>query len=125
MVLKYVKKKNLKSQNWLRQYKTKQYPWWRIDKPENVKVIKDGGWHFSFLYDVDGIIKKISSYQHTEFDVDAIKNKDNIITFKCVKMRNGEETDFTSTMDWATLTIGPETGKIQTEEESDEDPYDI
>ena len=41
-------------------------------------------------------------------------------------MRNGEETDFTSTMDWTTLRIGPETGKVQTEEESnDEDPYDI
>ena len=81
------KKKNLKSQNWLRQYKTKQYPWWRIDKPENVKVIKDGGWHFSFLYDVDGIIKKISSYQHTEFDVDDIKNKNNIIQ----KIERGED----------------------------------
>ena len=51
------------------------YPWWRIDKPTNVKILKDGGWHFSFLYDEEGIIKKISSFQHTEFDKDEFKNK--------------------------------------------------
>ena len=68
-------KKNLKSLNWLREYKIKQYPWWRIDKPKNIKILKDGGWHFSFLYDVDGIVKKISSYQHTEFDTNKIKDK--------------------------------------------------
>ena len=36
---------------------------------------------------MDGIIKKISSYQHTEFDIDAIKNKDNIIQ----KIERGED----------------------------------
>jgi len=80
-------KKNLKSPNWLREYKIKQYPWWRIDKKENIKIIKDGGWHFSFLYNVDGIIKKISSYQHTEFDIDDIKNKSKIIE----KIENGQD----------------------------------
>ena len=60
------------------------------------------------------------------FSLNPHLKEDNIITFSCVKMRNGEETDFTSKMDWATLRIGPETGKIQTEEESsNEDPYDI
>ena len=80
-------KKNLKSPDWLREYKTKQYPWWRIDKPSNVNIIKDAGWHFSFLYDVDGIIKKISSFQHSEFDKEEIKNRENIIK----KMNNGED----------------------------------
>ena len=84
---KICKKKNLKSPDWLREYKTKQYPWWRIDKPSNVKIIKDAGWHFSFLYDVEGIIKKISSFQHTEFDKEEIKNKENIIN----KINNGED----------------------------------
>ena len=41
--------------------------------------MKEGGWHFSFLYDIDGIINKISSFQHTEFDKEEFKNKDNII----------------------------------------------
>ena len=76
---KICSKKNLKSPNWLREYKIKQYPWWRIDKPKNIKILRDGGWHFSFLYDVDGIIKKISSYQHTEFDTNKIKDKTKII----------------------------------------------
>ena len=69
--------------------------------------------------------KGILDAADTAFALDAHQKEDNAITFKCVKMRNGEETDFTSTMDWATLKIGPETGRIQTEEESDEDPYDI
>ena len=41
--------------------------------------MKEGGWHFSFLYDIDGIINKISSFQHTEFDKEEFKNRDNII----------------------------------------------
>jgi len=76
---KICKKKYLKNPNWLREYKTKKYPWWRIDKPVNVKILKEGGWHFSFLYDIDGIINKISSFQHTEFDKEEFKNRDNII----------------------------------------------
>ncbi len=70
--------------------------------------------------------KGILDSADTAFSLDPHMKEDNIITFNCVKMRNGEETDFTSTMDWTTLRIGPETGKVQTEEESnDEDPYDI
>ena len=84
---KICKKKYLKSPNWLREYKIKQYPWWRLDKPENIKIIKDGGWHFSFLYDVDGIIKKISSFQHTEFDKKKYKDKETIKR----KINNGED----------------------------------
>ena len=84
---KICKKKFLKSPNWLREYKIKQYPWWRFDKPENVKIIKNGGWHFSFLYNVDGIIKKISSFQHTEFDKDEFKNREIIEK----KIKNGED----------------------------------
>ena len=84
---KICKKKYLKSPNWLREYKIKQYPWWRFDKPKNLKIIKDGGWHFSFLYDVDGIIRKISSFQHIEYDKDEYKNKETIIK----KIREGKD----------------------------------
>ena len=75
---KICKLKKLKNPDWLRAYKSKQYAWWRFDKPKNIKIISNGGWHFSFLYDVDGIIKKISSYQHTEFDNKKIKNYEDI-----------------------------------------------
>ena len=40
-----------------------------------------------FLYNVDGIIKKISSYQHTEFDTNNIKDKSKIIK----KIEDGED----------------------------------
>lgn len=75
---KICKKKHIKDLDWLRAYKVKQYPWWRIDKPTNVKILKNGGWHFSFLYDEEGIIKKISSFQHTEFDKIEFKDKERI-----------------------------------------------
>ncbi len=84
---KICKKKFIKNPDWLRAYKVKQYPWWRLDKPQNVKILKDGGWHFSFLYDEEGIIKKISSFQHTEFDKKEFKDK-NVIK---EKIANGED----------------------------------
>ena len=38
-------KKNLKSPQWLRNLKFKKCPFWRIDKPKNIQIIQDGGWH--------------------------------------------------------------------------------
>lgn len=81
---KICKKKFIKTPDWLRAYKVKQYPWWRIDKPRNVEILKNGGWHFSFMYDEEGIIKKISSFQHTEFDKKEYKDK-NIIREKIAR----------------------------------------
>ncbi len=75
---KICKFKYFKNPEWLRAYKHKQYRWWRIDKPKNLKIIKDGGWHYSFLYNIEGIVKKISSYQHLEYDNDSIKNKQDL-----------------------------------------------
>jgi len=75
---KICKFKYFKNPEWLRAYKHKQYGWWRIDKPKNLKIIKDGGWHYSFLYNIEGILKKITSYQHLEYDNDNIKNKQNL-----------------------------------------------
>ena len=42
-------KKDLKSPQWLRDLKFKKYPFWRIDKIRDLQIIKDGGWHFSYL----------------------------------------------------------------------------
>ena len=55
-------KKNLKSPQWLRDLKFKQYPFWRIDKIRNLQIIKDGGWHFSYLQSPDNIVKKVMSF---------------------------------------------------------------
>ena len=43
-------KKNLKSPQWLRNLKFKKYPFWRIDKPKNLQIIENGGWHFAFMH---------------------------------------------------------------------------
>ena len=59
-------KKNLKSPQWLRDLKFKKYPFWRIDKIRDLQIIKDGGWHFSYLQSKENILKKIGSFSHGE-----------------------------------------------------------
>ena len=74
-------KKHLKSPQWLRNLKFKKYPFWRIDKPQNLQVIENGGWHFAYLLDSKGISKKIKSFAHGEdnkkdnTDIDKIERK--------------------------------------------------
>jgi beta-1,4-mannosyl-glycoprotein beta-1,4-N-acetylglucosaminyltransferase len=43
-----------------------------------VHVIKDGGWHFSYLGGVAKIIEKLESFHHTEYNADEYKNPDKI-----------------------------------------------
>jgi beta-1,4-mannosyl-glycoprotein beta-1,4-N-acetylglucosaminyltransferase len=75
---KICQKKNLKSPQWLRDIKTKKRPFWKIFRDKQPQLIKDGGWHFSFLKKPDSIIKKIKSYSHQEFNTPRFTNKDNI-----------------------------------------------
>ena len=75
-------KKNLKSPQWLRNLKFKKYPFWRIDKPKNIQIIQNGGWHFAYLQSAENISKKIKSFAHGEFNKehlsDEVKIKDRI-----------------------------------------------
>jgi len=41
----------------------------------NLKI-KNGGWHFSYLFDADGIINKIQSFAHAEYDIADNTNKE-------------------------------------------------
>ena len=68
------KKKNLLSLSWLRDIKSKKYPIYRVDtifsktKYTNVKIIENGGWHFSQLKSPkDILIKLLNGEQHAEF----------------------------------------------------------
>lgn len=79
---KMCKIKNLKSPQWLRSLKMhKRYSYWRIDKyfaknyVFNFKIIKDGGWHFGWLKNVNKIVLKINSYAHVENNTNMNKNK--------------------------------------------------
>lgn len=59
------------------------------------------------------------------FTLDAHNKEDNAISFNCVKMRNADETSFTSSMDWASLRIGPESAVLKEEGEASEEVYDL
>jgi len=67
-------KKHLKSFSWLREIKTRKYPAYRLDtffskyKFMDVKIIDDGGWHFSQLMSPKDIqIKLTNSEDHFEY----------------------------------------------------------
>ncbi len=76
--LKFVKKKNLKSPQWLRNIKTRKKPFWKIFSDNAPQLINDGGWHFSFLKDSISIKNKISVYAHQEFNTPKFCNTENI-----------------------------------------------
>jgi len=71
-------KKNLKSPQWLRDLKFKKYPFWRIDKIRDLQIIKDGGWHFSYLQSPESLLKKIASFSHGEHNIPEFANSKNI-----------------------------------------------
>jgi len=71
-------KKNLISPQWLRDLKFKKYPFWRVDKIRDLQIIKDGGWHFSYLQNPEDLLKKINSFSHGEHNKPEFANPKNI-----------------------------------------------
>ena len=76
------RKKNLISPQWLRNIKDKKYPIWRVDtffsnkKYQNIKIIDNGGWHFSNIKTPADIEKKMKTYlHHREYDLNPIGTK--------------------------------------------------
>ena len=64
-------KKNLKSIDFMRQKVVKKnlkYGFWRLDKERDIQIIKNGGWHFSYLLTPKEIQKKITTFAHTELN---------------------------------------------------------
>ncbi len=77
-----IKKKNLKSPQWLRDIKDKNYPRWRLDtffskkKFNNISFIDKGGWHFAYLQNPAGVEKKLKSFRHhIEYDHNPLGQK--------------------------------------------------
>ena len=71
--------KNLKSPQWLRDIKAKNFAWWRIDtwfskkKYQNMKFIDNGGWHFSYLKTPEAVERKLKSYlHHIDYDINPL-----------------------------------------------------
>ena len=98
------RKKDLLSPQWLRNIKDKKYSLFRLDiifskiKYNNIKFIKNGGWHFSNIKSPKEIEHKLKSYlHHREFDEEPlsidqidgiIKNKQAIYDLKVDKTVN-------------------------------------
>ena len=61
---KACKIKNLKNVDSLRSIKNKSYPFYRVDtlfsgsKHQSVKIVENGGWHFSNLKNLDELERK-------------------------------------------------------------------
>jgi|TARA_B110001452_G_scaffold264651_1_gene267990 beta-1,4-mannosyl-glycoprotein beta-1,4-N-acetylglucosaminyltransferase len=64
------RKKELLSPQWLRNIKSKKFPFWRVDtffsknKYINKYFVKNGGWHFSNIKNANDIELKLKSYLH-------------------------------------------------------------
>ena len=85
---KACRKKNLINPQWLRNIKDRKYAFYRLDalfsekKFINIKIIENGGWHFTNLKTAEEIKHKLRSYlHHREFDLQPldIKEIENII----------------------------------------------
>ena len=67
---KACKKKDFINPQWLRNVRQKKYPFWRFDvifskkKYNNVKVVNEGGWHFTNVKSPEDIEKKLLNYTH-------------------------------------------------------------
>ncbi len=101
---KACKKANFLSPQWLRNIKSKKYPFWRLDtlfskkKYQNISFINNGGWHFSNLKTPEAIERKMSTYlHHREYDLnplgtkkikEIIKNKKAIYNLRADKKDN-------------------------------------
>ncbi len=79
---KSCKKKYLKNPQWLRNIKDRKYPFYRLDtffskkKFTNIKIIKNGGWHFTNIKNAEQIKYKLNSYlHHREFEINPITKK--------------------------------------------------
>ena len=78
---KACRKRNLFSFKKLRndvRAKNVNYPFWRFDKEKKIKIVKNGGWHFSYLMTAEKIRQKIKSFSHSEFDTEEFTNIKNI-----------------------------------------------
>ena len=72
---KICQKKNLKSPQWLRNIKTKKIPFWKFFRDKEPQLIKNAGWHFSFLKNPASIKKMLITDAETIFKASKYKPK--------------------------------------------------
>jgi beta-1,4-mannosyl-glycoprotein beta-1,4-N-acetylglucosaminyltransferase len=76
------KMKYLNNINYLRNLKPKKYSWWRLDtlirknKERSVKIINNGGWHFSQIMNSKQIQTKfLNDEHHDEYELNKLSDK--------------------------------------------------
>jgi len=79
MGTKICQRKHLKSPQWLRNIKTKKKIFWKFYKPKEPQLIIEGGWHFNDLKNAQGILKKIKSFAHQEYNKDEFTDEKKIL----------------------------------------------
>ena len=104
---KACKKKHLVNPQWLRDIKDRKYSFFRFDtffsktKFTSIKIINDGGWHFSNIKTAKEIEFKLKSYlHHREFDVNPISVNE------IEKIIQGKRAIYDLTVDKTTNKIG-------------------
>ena len=112
------KKKYLKSFSHLREIKTKKYPFYRFDtffsenKYMNLKIIEDGGWHFSRLMSPkDMQIKLTNSEDHHEFKLSKINlsNIEDLVKRKVIEYdHKAKTTDYKFSKEFKLKTLSIE-----------------
>jgi len=80
---KAVKYKNFISPQWLRNIKSRKYPFWRLDvffskkKYSNLHYVDNGGWHFTCIRKPEDLVKKLLNFaHHYEFEQSGLKTND-------------------------------------------------
>ncbi len=80
---KAVKYRNFISPQWLRNIKSKKYPFWRLDtffskkRYSNLLYVNDGGWHFTCIRTAEDLEKKLLNFaHHYEFEKSGLKRND-------------------------------------------------
>ena len=77
---KAIKYKNFISPQWLRNIKSKKYPFWRLDvlfskkKYSKLHYVDNGGWHFTCIRTPEDLEKKLLNFaHHYEFEQSGLK----------------------------------------------------
>ena len=104
---KACKKKYLINPQWLRNIKDRKYPFFRLDtffsktKYIDIKIIDNGGWHFSNIKTAKEIEHKLKSYlHHREFDENPLLVED------IEKIMRNKQAIYDLTVDKTTNKIG-------------------
>ena len=69
--------------SWLRNLKSKKYPFWRLDtyfsktKNINFEIVNDGGWHFTNIMSAEDLYTKMTNFgHHDEFELSGLTLED-------------------------------------------------